>query len=213
MAGETDTSADGGPGPGDEVRWPDVVLFLGDQVYADETTEEMQEFIEPRRDLDQPPGRSCKDFEEYTHLYELRVDRTDEPLAAVDRADGDDLRRPRHPRRLEHVGPVEDEMAAASWWHDRIVGGLASYWVYQHLGNLSPAERTSDEIWRQIVGPEGGEELDLSDVLDAFADGPTSIRARTAGASREIGDQPADRRRLPRGAGSGPRQAVDPRRR
>ena len=25
-----------------------------------------------------------------------------------------------------------------SWWHGRIVAGLASYWVYQHLGNLSP---------------------------------------------------------------------------
>ncbi len=28
-----------------------------------------------------------------------------------------------------------------SWWHGRIVAGLASYWVYQHLGNLSPQER------------------------------------------------------------------------
>ena len=32
--------------------WPDLVLFLGDQVYADETTDEMQEFIESRRDID-----------------------------------------------------------------------------------------------------------------------------------------------------------------
>ena len=26
------------------------------------------------------------------------------------------------------------------WWRRRITGGLTSYWVYQHLGNLSPAE-------------------------------------------------------------------------
>ena len=30
----------------DERRWPDMVLFLGDQVYADETSDEMREFID-----------------------------------------------------------------------------------------------------------------------------------------------------------------------
>jgi hypothetical protein len=33
------------------------------------------------------------------------------------------------------------KMEPTSWWHERIVAGLASYWVYQHLGNLSPQER------------------------------------------------------------------------
>ena len=37
----------------DADKWPDLVLFLGDQVYADETSDEMQEFIaipaQPRR--------------------------------------------------------------------------------------------------------------------------------------------------------------------
>ena len=52
-------------------RWPDLVLFLGDQVYADETTEEMQRFIKERRDIDEPPGKELKDYEEYAHLYAL----------------------------------------------------------------------------------------------------------------------------------------------
>ena len=47
------------------------MLFLGDQVYADETTEEMQEFIEARRDIEEPPGKELKDYEEYAHLYAL----------------------------------------------------------------------------------------------------------------------------------------------
>ncbi len=51
--------------------WPDLVLFLGDQVYADETTPEMREFIESRRDIEQPPGVELKDYEEYAHLYKL----------------------------------------------------------------------------------------------------------------------------------------------
>ena len=33
--------------------------------------DEMQEFIESRRDIDEPPGEELKDFEEYTHLYQL----------------------------------------------------------------------------------------------------------------------------------------------
>ena len=59
---------------------------------------------------------------------------------------------------------------ATSWWHGRIVAGLASYWVYQHLGNLSPAERAEDEIWQRIVSHSGPGEPDVSDALDAFAD-------------------------------------------
>ncbi|WP_370449168.1 hypothetical protein [Cryobacterium sp. TMT1-66-1] len=57
-------------------------------------------------------------------------------------------------------------MEATSWWHGRIVAGLASYWVYQHLGNMSPAERAADEIWREIAAHTGETELDLTARLD-----------------------------------------------
>ncbi|NUJ74170.1 alkaline phosphatase family protein, partial [Escherichia coli] len=72
MAGLTDSGSDdpdvaGGGRP----RWPDLVAFLGDQVYADETTKEMQAFIEQRRGLDSEPGDELKDYEEYAHLYAL----------------------------------------------------------------------------------------------------------------------------------------------
>ena len=33
-----------------------------------------------------------------------------------------------------------EEMEAQPWWEERIEGALVSYWIYQHLGNLSPAE-------------------------------------------------------------------------
>jgi hypothetical protein len=53
------------------------------------------------------------------------------------------------------------------------VGGLSSYWVYQHVGNLSPEELAEDEVWQQVVGhAESGadEELDLTQVLDDLAE-------------------------------------------
>ena len=94
-------------GTAEDQRWPDLVLFLGDQVYADETSDEMREFIHARRSTDQPPGEEIKDFEEYAHLYDLAWSLPGQPVAALDPAQRDDLRRPRHPRRLEHQLVVE----------------------------------------------------------------------------------------------------------
>src|ERR1043166_1395399 len=49
--------------------WPDALLLIGDQVYADEVSPETLEFIRSRRDTSQPPGEEIADFEEYTRLY------------------------------------------------------------------------------------------------------------------------------------------------
>lgn len=150
-------------------RWPDLVLFLGDQVYADETTDEMREFIAARRDIDQPPWTELRDYEEYAHLYDLAwTDATNRwllstlPSAMI--FDDHDIRDDWNSSQA-----WREEMEATSWWHGRVVAGLASYWVYQHLGNLSPAARLDDELWRRVLAHEGDDELDLSEALDAFA--------------------------------------------
>ena len=54
--------------PAREAEWPDALLLLGDQVYADEVSPATLEFIEPPRH-DRPPGEEVADFEEYTRLY------------------------------------------------------------------------------------------------------------------------------------------------
>ena len=155
----------------DTDKWPDLVLFLGDQVYADETSDAMREFIAARRDIEQPPGEELQGYEEYAHLYELawsdpanRWLLSTLPSAMI--FDDHDIR-----DDWNTSAQWRQEMAATSWWHDRIVGGLASYWVYQHLGNLCPSERADDEIWTQVLAAfDGPDEPDLSDVLDAFAE-------------------------------------------
>jgi hypothetical protein len=43
------------------------------------------------------------------------------------------------------------DMAAESWWAERISCGLASYWVYQHLGNLSPDEIAADPVFAKVT--------------------------------------------------------------
>ena len=170
MAGVTDAAHDDDPDPGDEARWPDLVVFLGDQVYADETTEEMKQFIEARRDIEQPPWEELKDYEEYAHLYKLAwsdpVNRwllSTLPSAMI--FDDHDIRDDWNTSQ-----DWKDEMEATSWWHDRIVAGLASYWVHQHLGNMTPAERSDDENWQAITCHDGDDEYDASALLDAFAE-------------------------------------------
>ena len=47
------------------------------------------------------------------------------------------------------------KMAKMPWWQDRIRAGLASYWVYQHLGNLSPTELADNEDYQRLLATEG----------------------------------------------------------
>jgi hypothetical protein len=153
-----------------ETPWPDLVLFLGDQVYADITSDEMQEFIASRRSLDEPPGKELLDYAEYAHLYRLAwsdplnrwlLSTLPSSMIFDDHDVRDDWNTSLSWRR---------DMEQKSWWHTRIVAGLGSYWVYQHLGNLSPAERAEDPLWRRIADHDGPDELDLTAELDAFAD-------------------------------------------
>jgi hypothetical protein len=41
-------------------------------------------------------------------------------------------------------------MRTRDWWPDRIAGGLAAYWIYQHLGNLSPSELDRDPLLARV---------------------------------------------------------------
>ena len=149
--------------------WPDLVLFLGDQVYADSTSEQMQDFIRARRDIRQEPGAELKDFEEYAHLYRLAWS---DPanrwlLATLSSAmifDDHDVR-----DDWNSSMSWKRAMDRTHWWHQRIVAGLGAYWIYQHLGNLSAAQRARDPLWRLIAAHTGPGELDLTLELDRFA--------------------------------------------
>ena len=151
--------------------WPDLMLLLGDQVYADELSQEMIDFIAERRSLDEPPGEELKDYQEYAHLYKVAWG---EPwirwlfscLPTLMIFDDHDVR-----DDWNTSWQWRQEMESTSWWEGRIVAALASYWVYQHIGNLSPAEREQDEIWSVLLKRRGEQEgeVDLTEVLDAFA--------------------------------------------
>src|SRR5690349_18652267 len=54
----------------DPSEWPDLLVLLGDQVYADQVSPETMRFIESRAaDRNGAPVSDVADFEEYCHLY------------------------------------------------------------------------------------------------------------------------------------------------
>ncbi len=72
-----------------------------------------------------------------------------------------------------------DDMQAKSWWQERIVGALSSYWVYQHLGNLSPAELADNELYQRVRGFDGDAEQlvrEFAAAADREADGAKGAR-------------------------------------
>jgi hypothetical protein len=134
--------------------WPDCLLVLGDQVYADEVSPETLAFIRDRRDIEEPPGAQVADFEEYTRLYreawshpDIRWLLSTVPSTMI--FDDHDV----HDDWNISAAWVE-QMRAKPWWEERIVGAFMAYWIYQHLGNQAPPELAEDELTQRLITAE-----------------------------------------------------------
>jgi hypothetical protein len=148
----------------DPADWPQLLFSLGDQVYADEDSPRTRDFIRARRDVSQEPHTEVADFEEYTRLY---LESWGEPairwlLSTVATAmifDDHDVHDDWNTsdRWLE-------EMRLKPWWDKRVRAALASYWVYQHLGNMSPAALAESDLFDRVRAAE-----DAGPLLHEFA--------------------------------------------
>jgi phosphodiesterase/alkaline phosphatase D-like protein len=162
--------------------WPDMLVLLGDQVYADELTPEARQHItgrRVRRTRAQRPPEEVVSFGEYQQLYrhswgdpEIRWIMSTVPTAMI--FDDHDIR-----DDWNTSAAWRAEMNKKPWWRDRIRAGLASYWVYQHLGNLSPAELAADEDYQRLRGIDGdiwSALVELADRADAEVDANKGLR-------------------------------------
>src|SRR6185312_11207806 len=53
-----------------------------------------------------------------------------------------------------------EEMRGRPWWDERITGAFMAYWLYQHIGNLSPPELEEEDLLRLIrTDHDGGQRL------------------------------------------------------
>ncbi|OJF13701.1 alkaline phosphatase D family protein [Couchioplanes caeruleus] len=159
--------------PGDPDLRPDLVVLLGDQVYADKTSAKVRRFLRRHRPSGHKgPADEVVSFDEYTKLYleswrdpEVRWLLATVPSVMIfdDHEIIDDW---------NTSASWRSDMSAQPWWAERIASGLASYWVYQHLGNMSPDELAADPLLAKILAVPDATEL-LHD-FGLSVDSPTS---------------------------------------
>jgi phosphodiesterase/alkaline phosphatase D-like protein len=161
-------------------EWPDALLLLGDQVYADELTPQNRRRIAGRRDRHPEwPDDEIVGFDEYVGLYrdswsdpEVRWLLSCVPTGMI--FDDHDVR-----DDWNTSAAWRAEMAEKPWWQARIRAALASYWVYQHLGNLPAEELAADPDFRAISSAEGDTWpllAALADRADREVDGSKGVR-------------------------------------
>jgi hypothetical protein len=169
-------------------RWPQVLILLGDQVYADEVSPETLAFIKKRRDVRKPPGNEVADFEEYARLYQeswsdpaIRWLYSTVSCSMV--IDDHDI----HDDWNISAAWVK-EMGKLEWWPQRERAGLASYWLYQFIGNLSPELLRESELLAGVHEAEDGWEILASVAEDerGIRDGARWSYCRDFGRTRLI---------------------------
>ncbi|RQX06535.1 alkaline phosphatase D family protein [Micromonospora globispora] len=150
----------------DPAALPDLLVLLGDQVYADVTSPTVRRLLKRRRRRPKgAPATQVVTFDEYTKLYleswrdpEIRWLLSIVPSVMIfdDHEVIDDW---------NTSAAWRADMREQSWWAERIRSGLASYWVYQHLGNLSPDEIAADPVYAKVTAAE-----DATGVLNEFGE-------------------------------------------
>ncbi|HET6550691.1 MAG TPA: alkaline phosphatase D family protein, partial [Solirubrobacter sp.] len=157
-------------------EWPHALLMLGDQVYADEVHPDVKERL---------GGREVESYDDYVALYQaswgepvIRWLLSTVPSAMI--FDDHDV----HDDWNTSVEWVR-EMREKGWWRRRIVAAFESYVIYQHLGNLSPAERREFTLYDELRGPHATERLrEYARAADETAEGTRWSYSRDIGPAR-----------------------------
>ena len=136
-------------------KWPELLFLLGDQVYVDEDAPQTRAKIRARRGTIGDPQDEVIDFEEYSWLYQeswadplIRwlLSTVSTSMIWDDHDMSDDW-------NISHTWV--EEMRERPWWHGRVKAGIMTYWIYQHLGNVSPAGLFDDPIFCAVQEAEG----------------------------------------------------------
>ena len=168
--------------------WPTLLLLIGDQIYADDSSPSTQERIKASRpdDSDLPPS-IVGTFEEYCWLYaEAWSKRLERWLLSVvpsvmifddhDMIDSWNISQ-----------SWRDDHRQLDWWSEHAIGGYMSYWIYQHLGNLSPSALREETLLTRVAESDDGTEVlrSWAAATDSVQPGEATYRFSFA---RAVGD-------------------------
>jgi len=136
--------------------WPDAMMLMGDQLYADDVPDTVAEIVAGREVHADGPVRVLEDFEEYCVGY---WDAWRDPvvrwmLSTIPTStmfDDHEIN-----DKWNTSQPWLHQMRQTDWYETRVIGGLMAYWAYQHLGNLSPQELAKDETYQRVCETRDG---------------------------------------------------------
>jgi len=138
---------------------PDMLLMLGDQVYADEPSPALQQALARRERPADAPADELADFVDYALAYReawcepaIRWLLSTVPTTMI--FDDHEI----HAEWRISQGWL-DEMNAEPWFDRHIRAGLTAYWVFQHIGNLSPAELAAGGLYDEVRAADDAAEL------------------------------------------------------
>lgn len=171
-------------------EWPHIAVMLGDQIYADDSSPTTRTRIKTRRErepIEGLPPELVGGFEEFCWLYHESWSPDVERwfFSVVPTA-----------MTFDDHDMIDDwnisdtwvrEIRQEPWWNDHVIGGLVSYWIYQHLGNLSPAEIRAEGMLAELVELDDGAEYlrDWARSSEEFTPVPGGYRFSFA---RRLGD-------------------------
>ncbi len=142
-----------------QALWPDALLMMGDQLYADQPPQNVREQVAGREVHADGPVNVLEDFEEYTVGYRdawtypvVRWMLSTLPTSMI--FDDHEIN-----DKWKTSQAWLDEMRQTDWYEGRVIGGLMAYWVYQHLGNLSCGELDADETFSRLRDGEDGSKV------------------------------------------------------
>lgn len=172
-------------GGGDPADPPDLLVFLGDQVYDRQGAPVTRAFIRSRRSPDGEP--EAEDFEEYTRLYweawgDPAVRWLLSTVPSIMIFDDHDI--------VDNWNTSQawiEEMRRTPGWRERITAGLMAYWLYQHLGNLDPDALADDGLLQALRAP-GDDGRSLREFAAASDAGTYGTPGAQWSFVRDIGD-------------------------
>lgn len=137
--------------------WPNALLLLGDQVYADDPSPQTRAFMRARRNTSGAHGEEVTNFDEYARLYQ---EAWQEPSVRwLFSVVGTTMLWDDHD--VHDDWNISDAwvqgIRSQSWWPERLIGAIIAYWIYQHLGNLSPDALDRDDLLAQVRAAPDGE--------------------------------------------------------
>lgn len=136
--------------------WPDALLMMGDQLYADQVNDTIKDLVADREVHADGPVEVLEDFEEYCIGY---WDAWSDPtvrwmLSTVPTSMMFDDHEINDKWNTSYAWL--EQMRQTDWYGTRIIGGLMAYWIYQHLGNMSPDELAKDHTFQRVCETRQG---------------------------------------------------------